>query len=86
MGGQALKGPAAKILEELGEDVSCVGVARQYVGLCDIFVIDELDRDLADEVRELGMDALVLDTIMNNDRDKVELARNLLKAAKEANG
>ncbi len=85
VGGQALKGPAAKILEELGEDVSCVGVARQYVGLCDTFVIDELDRDLADEVRDLGMDVLVLNTIMNNNRDKVELARNLLTAASESN-
>ena len=79
VGGQALKGPAAKILEELGEDVSCIGVARQYVGL-----IDELDRDLADDVRNLGMEAVVMNTIMNNNRDKVELARNLMKAATEA--
>ena len=84
VGGQALKGPAAKILEELGEDVSCTGVARQYVGLCDVFVIDELDRDLADDVRDLGMEAIVMNTIMNSSRDKVELARNLLKAATEA--
>ena len=84
VGGQALKGPAAKILAELGEDVSCIGVARQYVGLCDIFVMDELDRDLADDVRELDMEAIVLNTIMNNNSDKVELARNLLKAVTEA--
>lgn len=84
VGGQALKGPAAKILAELGEDVSCIGVARQYVGLCDVFVIDELDRDLADDVRDLGMEAIVMNTIMNNNRDKVELARNLLKAVTEA--
>ncbi len=85
VGGQALKGPAAKLLAELGEDVSCVGVARQYVGLCDIFVIDELDRDLADDVRALGMDALVLNTIMNNNKDRVELARNLLAAVSKPN-
>ena len=84
VGGQALKGPAAKILEELGEDVSCIGVARQYVGLCDVFVIDELDRDLADDVRDLGMEAIVMNTIMNNNRDKVELACNLLKVVTEA--
>lgn len=84
VGGQALKGPAAKILAELGEDVSCIGVARQYVGLCDVFVIDELDRDLADDVRSLGMEAVVMNTIMNNNRDKVELARNLLQAVTEA--
>lgn len=85
VGGQALKGPAAKLLSELGEDVSCVGVARQYVGLCDTFVIDELDRDLAGDVRALGMEVLVLNTIMNNNRDKVELARNLLGAISESN-
>ena len=84
VGGQALKGPAGKILAELGEDVSCIGVARQYVGLCDVFVIDELDRDLADDVRNLGMEAVVMNTIMNNNRDKVELARNLLQAVTEA--
>jgi LPPG:FO 2-phospho-L-lactate transferase len=84
VGGQALKGPAAKILAELGEDVSCIGVARQYVGLCDVFVIDELDRDLADDVRDLGMEAIVMNTIMNNNRDKVELARNLLNVVTEA--
>ncbi len=85
VGGQALKGPAAKLLAELNEDVSCVGVARQYVGLCDIFVIDELDRDLADDVRALGMDVLVLNTIMNDNRDKIELARNLLSAVSKPN-
>ena len=85
VGGQALKGPAAKLLSELGEDVSCVGVARQYTGLCDTFVIDELDRDLADDVRALGMEVLILNTIMNNNRDKVELARNLLAAISESN-
>ncbi|MCY4654173.1 MAG: 2-phospho-L-lactate transferase [Dehalococcoidia bacterium] len=86
VGGQALKGPAAKILEELGEDVSCVGVARQYVGLCDTFVIDEMDAELADDIRNLGMNVLVLNTIMNNNRDKIQLARYLLKAASESDG
>ncbi len=81
VGGQALKGPAAKILAEMGEDVSCIGVARQYIGLCDTFVIDELDSGLAGEIRDMGMDVLVLNTIMNNNRDKIELARNLLEAA-----
>ncbi len=81
VGGQAIKGPAAKILAELGEDVSCTGVARQYAGLCDIFVIDEVDRHLSDEVRDLGMTPLVLNTVMNTDADKVALARGVLNAA-----
>ena len=81
VGGKAIRGPAAKLLAELGEDVSCVGVARRYSGLCDVFVLDESDRRHADEVRSLGMEPVVLDTIMNSDDDKVALARGILDVA-----
>ena len=81
VGGRALKGPAAKMLGELGEDVSCVGVARQYVGLCDVFVIDAVDRGFSDEIRSLGMEAAVLDTVMKTDGDKIALARSVLDIA-----
>ena len=37
VGGAALRGPAAKIMGELGLQVNCVGVAQQYQGLCDVF-------------------------------------------------
>ena len=80
VGGKAIRGPAAKLLAELGEDVSCVGVARRYSGLCDVFVLDESDRRHADEIRSLGMEPVVLDTIMNSDDDKVALARGVLDA------
>ena len=72
------------MMSELGEDVSCVGVARQYVGLCDIFVIDEVDRRFSDDIRSLGMEAVVLDTVMKTDDDKIALARSVLDVA--ANG
>ena len=75
VGGQAIKGPAAKLLHELGHDVSCVGVARQYVGLCDVFIIDNRDRHLAQEIDQLGMRVEIMDTIMNTHQDKVRLAR-----------
>lgn len=75
VGGQAIKGPAAKLLHELGHDVSCVGVARQYVGLCDVFIIDNQDRHLAQEIDQLGMRVEIMDTIMNTYEDKVRLAR-----------
>ena len=78
VGGKAIRGPAAKMLEELGEDVSCVGVARRYSGLCDVFVLDELDRHHVGEIRSLGMAPVVLDTIMNTEQDKVDLARSML--------
>ncbi|MCI0441173.1 MAG: 2-phospho-L-lactate transferase [Chloroflexi bacterium] len=78
VGGQAIRGPAAKMLRELGHDVSCVGVAKQYVGLCDVFVIDVADTQLRDAISSLGMSVQVTDTVMNADADKERLARHIL--------
>ena len=79
VGGQALRGPAAKLLGELGHDVSCLGVARQYRGLCDIFLVDEVDRAQADEVSELGMRCEVAPTVMETDEDKLKLATHICR-------
>ena len=77
--GQAVKGPAAKMLAELGEEVSCVGVARRLQGLCDTLVIDEADRGEAPAVEALGMRAVVTDTIMRTDDDKIALAEQVVQ-------
>ena len=47
VGGQAIKGPAAKMLAELGHDVSALGVARYYKDWVDGFVLDAQDAGLA---------------------------------------
>ena len=79
VGGEAIKGPAAKMLKELGHDVSPVGVARQYVGLCNTFIIDEKDVDLKQEIESLGMNVFVTQTIMETDQDKKRLAEYILE-------
>lgn len=81
IGGRAVKGPAAKMLGELGEEVSCVAVARRYQGLCDLFVLDEADAHLAADVAALGMRPLVLPTLMRSREDQERLARQILEAA-----
>jgi len=81
VGGRALRGPAAKLMTELGADASCVGVAKLYVGLCDVFVIDEVDADRAAEVRALGFQVEVCRTVMASDQDKVDLGRRVLEIA-----
>ena len=73
--GEAVRGPAGKLMRELGHEVSCVGVARYYQGLCDIFIIDELDEGCAGEIESLGMRVHSAPTIMQNDDDKERLAR-----------
>ena len=78
VGGTALRGPAAKLLSELGHDVSCAGVAAQYNGLCDIFLIDDVDRCHTSSIEDIGMRAATAPTIMTTDEDKVRLARRVL--------
>ena len=51
VGGAAVRGPAGKIMEELGADVSAVGVAREYRKICDLLVLDSQDENLTDAVR-----------------------------------
>ena len=78
VGGQAVRGPAAKMMAELGEEVSCVGVARRYQGLCDVMVIDTVDSASAPAIVSMGMRAVAADTVMRTDADKVALAREVL--------
>ncbi|MCE2403538.1 MAG: 2-phospho-L-lactate transferase [Dehalococcoidia bacterium] len=85
VGREALRGPAAKLLAELGYEVSCRGVAEQYAGLCDVFVIDEVDRDQARAVEALGMRVVVAPTVMISDVDKERLARRILDMVGGAN-
>ena len=81
VGGAALRGPAGKMMAELGEEVSCAAVARQYRGLVDIFLIDHEDAALAEEIGRMGIRAEVTSIIMNNDDDKIGLARHVLALA-----
>lgn len=81
--GQAIKGPAAKMMAELGTGASALEVARhygsRYPGLVDYFVIDTSDATLADSIGELGMDVAVTSTIMKSREDKQALARFCLE-------
>tara|TARA_Y100000817_G_C16857062_1_gene544410 strand:+ start:348 stop:1280 length:933 start_codon:yes stop_codon:yes gene_type:complete len=78
IGKQALKGPAAKMMMELNEDVSSIGVAKRYIGICDWFVIDKADTEEANEIEKLGMNVHITSTIMNSDEEKIDLANKIL--------
>jgi LPPG:FO 2-phospho-L-lactate transferase len=79
--GAALKGPADRMLRELGHDASVVGVARLYRDLAATLVIDEADRDLAPAVEEAGMRCVVAPTVMRDAEDAAALARVCFDAA-----
>jgi LPPG:FO 2-phospho-L-lactate transferase len=78
IGGKAIKGPAAKMLTELGLDVSAAGVARRYVGLIDAFVVDQSDP--APEPLP-GVTFVSAATLMSSVDDRLWLARAVLRAA-----
>lgn len=76
VGGAAIKGPAAKMLGELGLAVSATGIAAHYGELLDGFVIDNADASLAETIAPLP--TLVTQTMMHTDGDKRALAERVL--------
>jgi LPPG:FO 2-phospho-L-lactate transferase len=82
VGGQALKGPAAKMMRELGLEVSAPGVAQRYQDVLTGFVLDGQDQHLKTSIAfDLGIPTIVTDTIMNTDEDRVRLAQEVLEFA-----
>jgi LPPG:FO 2-phospho-L-lactate transferase len=75
IGGKALKGPADRMLRELGEEATVVGIARRYRELAATLVIDEVDAHLIDEVEAAGMRAIAMPTIMSEPGVAAALAR-----------
>jgi LPPG:FO 2-phospho-L-lactate transferase len=82
VGGMAIKGPAAKMMAELGLPVTTLGVAEHYAanypGLIDHFVIDESDAKLGGEIAKLGMRVSIAPTVMKSRQDKRQLALHVL--------
>ena len=81
VGGQAIKGPAAKMLAELGLEVSPVSVAAHYAGLLSGLAIDNVDASLKASIEANGPPVLVTDTLMRADADRARLAREVLDFA-----
>lgn len=76
--GQALRGPAARMLEGLGMDTSVVGVARLYADFEPTLLIDETDSDLRAAVATAGARPVVAPIIMQDEADRAALARRVL--------
>jgi len=78
VGGAALKGPTAKLMQEQALEVSAAAVAGHYGGLIDAFVMDERDAALADR---LTVPVQLTNTVMDSDAVKRQLARVVLDFA-----
>ncbi len=81
VGGAAIKGPAAKMMRELGVEASALGIARHYQGVVDGLLIDECDASFAPAIESLGIAVGVTDTIMRDDRARRHVAERALALA-----
>lgn len=78
IGGKAVKGPAAKMLVELGHNPSAASVAGLYGDLLDGFVIDTVDADMRCGLEERGLPTLVTDTMMTSLDKRKSLAERVV--------
>jgi LPPG:FO 2-phospho-L-lactate transferase len=82
VGGQAIKGPTAKLMVELGATPGVEAVARHYGGLLDGLVVDGADRAAADVLTARGLPTRVTGAVMITDDDRIRLARETLDFAR----
>ena len=84
IGGETVKGPAAKMYRELGIEPSALAVANHYRDLLEGFVFDEQDSELLEGIRGLNMRMHVTNTLMSSHDDRKKLAMEILEFIKEA--
>ena len=82
IGGAAVKGPAAKMMRELGREVSAAAVAAYYRGLAHGVVIDEADAGLAAQIEAMEMAVRIVPTLMRSSADRRDLALACLDFAR----
>jgi len=82
VGGAALKGPAAKMMRELGSRATALEVARHYGDSVDGWVIDRKDERLQRAIERAGARVIVTDTIMTNRRKSIALAKRVVAFAR----
>jgi LPPG:FO 2-phospho-L-lactate transferase len=80
IGTNAVKGPTAKIMAEMGIESSPAAIAAHYAGLVDALVVDNVDQAVA---ALLPIATFATATLMKTLEDRVRLARFVLERARE---
>jgi LPPG:FO 2-phospho-L-lactate transferase len=83
VGGKAIKGPAAKLMDELGLEVSPLGVAFHYEDHLNGFILDTVDSGFLPEISALGIRSAARNTLMTTAADKQELGAFILDWTEE---
>jgi LPPG:FO 2-phospho-L-lactate transferase len=80
IGGLALKGPADRMLSELGHEPSALGVASLYQSFSSALLIDTADNHLSSKISSLGIRAVVANTVMSNISKAAQVALSAINA------
>jgi LPPG:FO 2-phospho-L-lactate transferase len=83
VGGRAVKGPAAKMMHELGFESSVTAVAQHYGALVDGWVIDRQDARAMPEIERLGKRVTMTDTMMTDRTKSVALAEAVMRFTRD---
>lgn len=79
--GRTIKGPAAKLMQELNLDVNSASIAKYYGKILTGFIIDDADHDESESIRQWGIIPLETDILMTGVEGQVRLARKVLDFA-----
>ena len=75
---KAVKGPAAKMMQELGVPSTSIEIANHYKGLIDAIVIDHADAPLSEKIENMGIKVFITNTVMHSLNEKITLANECL--------
>ena len=78
IGGDAVRGPAAKMYSELGIQPSAEAVAKHYRRILSGFVFDQIDQEQEKAIQKMGIQTYVTDTLMNTNQDRGRLAKEVI--------
>jgi LPPG:FO 2-phospho-L-lactate transferase len=84
VGGDAVSGPAGRLMASAGLPVSAAGVARAYADWLDVLIFDERDHALAPEIERTGVRPVAAPTIMSSREAEADLARRVLDSLRRA--
>ena len=83
IGNHTIKGPAAKMFSEMGIEPSSLAIAQHYQGLVHSIVIDESDKKLIPAIARCGIISYSTNILMKSPKDRIRLAKFVLKSANE---
>jgi LPPG:FO 2-phospho-L-lactate transferase len=80
VGGQAVSGPAGRLMAARGLEVSAPGVASAYAPWLDVLLVDNRDAALTPRIEAAGIRTVVTETVMHGREGEIALARRALEA------